>query len=505
MNKETIQPTITEEDFPVVELLTGRGFITGKSGSGKSNTAGVIMEELLEDGYPLLVIDTEGEYYGLKQQFEILHVGADESCDVEITPEHADKITDLALKKNVPVVLDVSGYLDEEDAKEMVRETVQKLFNKEKKMKKPFLLVIEECHEYIPEQVQLDETGQAIIKVAKRGRKRGLGVLGISQRPANVKKDFITQANYKIWHQLDWDNDLDVVKRVLNKDAKEDVKNLEIGEALIDADFFDGVIRTKFKKRKTFHAGRTPTLEDFDRPELKEVSEDLVEELNEISEKKEEEKDRIGELETKLERKNQRVEELEERIEEIKEHNSFADRFVNAIESKVSDGDSSEEIQEVELEGDISGVQLMEDSVIEEKLNRILNEIESLKTETQREVSDSEVEETTEEKDTKLDDEQLVEELQKVSESSNAGKEAVVRTALLLKDDKFTASEISGHIDKSENTARRAIRSLKQKGLVKKVGTENRKSVYSLSEDAFKKLAQKKRYRERTEVLVEKM
>ncbi len=500
MSNETIQPTFTEEDFPVVELLTGRGFITGKSGSGKSNTAGVIMEELLEDGYPLLVIDTEGEYYGLKEQFEILHVGADENCDVEITPEHADKITDLALKKNVPVVLDVSGYLNEEDAKEMVRETVQKLFNKEKKMKKPFLLVIEECHEYIPEKVQLDETGQAIIKVAKRGRKRGLGVLGISQRPANVKKDFITQANYKIWHQLDWDNDLDVVKRVLNKDAKNDVKNLEIGEALIDADFFDGVIRTKFKERKTFHAGRTPTLEDFDRPELKEVSEDLVEELNKISEKKEQEENKIEELENNLERKNQRVEELEERVEELREHNSFAERFVNAIESKVSDEDSSEDIQEVELQGDISGVQLLEDSIIEEKLDRILREVEGLKQE-----SSNTSNESSENSSENLGDEELVEELQKVSESSNAGKEAVVRTALLLEKDEYTTSEVANHIDKSESTAQRAVRSLKNKDLVEKVGTKNRKPVYTLSEDAFERLNEKKKQRERSEAIVEKM
>ena len=29
-------------DLPVVEILTGRGFITGKSGSGKSNSASVV-------------------------------------------------------------------------------------------------------------------------------------------------------------------------------------------------------------------------------------------------------------------------------------------------------------------------------------------------------------------------------------------------------------------------------------------------------------------------------
>jgi len=78
-------------NLPVVQLLTGRGFITGKSGSGKSNTASVVAEELLEAGYPLLVVDTDGEYYGLKEEYEMLHAGADEECDIRIGPEHADR------------------------------------------------------------------------------------------------------------------------------------------------------------------------------------------------------------------------------------------------------------------------------------------------------------------------------------------------------------------------------------------------------------------------------
>jgi hypothetical protein len=65
--------------LPVVELLTGRGFVTGKSGSGKSNTASVLCEELLELNLPLLIVDTDGEYYGLKERYEVLHVGADTS------------------------------------------------------------------------------------------------------------------------------------------------------------------------------------------------------------------------------------------------------------------------------------------------------------------------------------------------------------------------------------------------------------------------------------------
>jgi ABC-type glutathione transport system ATPase component len=51
----------TTVSLPVVEILTGRGFITGKSGSGKSNTASVVVEKLLSANFPVLVVDTDGE------------------------------------------------------------------------------------------------------------------------------------------------------------------------------------------------------------------------------------------------------------------------------------------------------------------------------------------------------------------------------------------------------------------------------------------------------------
>ena len=71
-------------ELPIVDLLTGRGFITGKSGSGKSNSASVVAERLLDRGYSLLAVDIDGEYYGLKEEYEILHVGADEECDLRV-------------------------------------------------------------------------------------------------------------------------------------------------------------------------------------------------------------------------------------------------------------------------------------------------------------------------------------------------------------------------------------------------------------------------------------
>ncbi|AFZ74453.1 ATP-binding protein [Natronobacterium gregoryi] len=318
--------------LPVVELLTGRGFVTGKSGSGKSNTASVIAEELLEAGFPLLIVDTDGEYYGLKEEYEMLHAGADEECDIQIGPEHAEQMAELALEENVPIILDVSGYLDEEEANELLRKVARQLFVKEKKLKKPFLLVVEEVHEYIPEGGGVGETGKLLIKIGKRGRKHGLGIVGISQRPADVKKDFITQANWLVWHRLTWNNDTKVVGRIIDTEYSERVSELDDGQAFVQTDWDEADVRkVQFRRKRTFDAGATPGLDDFERPDLKSVSDSLVGDLERISERKEREQDRVHELENELEKKEKRIETLEAELESARDVSSAAKQMADAL------------------------------------------------------------------------------------------------------------------------------------------------------------------------------
>jgi uncharacterized coiled-coil DUF342 family protein len=327
---ETVDGDVVE--LPVVELLTGRGFVTGKSGSGKSNTASVVCEELLDAGFPMLIIDCEGEYYGLKEEYELLHVGADEECDIQVAPEHAEKVAELALNENIPVILDVSGYLDEEVSNELILKTARHLFAKEKKLKKPFLLVCEEVHEYIPEGGGMDETGKMLIKIGKRGRKHGLGIVGISQRPADVKKDFITQANWLVWHRLTWENDTNVVGRIIGNEYEEKVSDLNDGQAFMQTDWAEADLRTvQFRRKRTFDAGATPGLDDFERPELKSVSDNLVGDLQSITEDKEEHENRIAELEAEIEKKEKRIETLEDELENARDISQAANKMADAI------------------------------------------------------------------------------------------------------------------------------------------------------------------------------
>jgi len=325
----------TDVSLPVVELLTGRGFITGKSGSGKSNTASVIAENLLDAGFGLLIVDIDGEYYGLKEAYEILHVGADEECDIQVTTEHAEKIANLALEQNVPIILDISSFLDDDEAETLLTEVSKHLFAKAKKLKQPFLMLVEEVHEWIPENGSVGEVGKMLIKIGKRGRKHGLGMVGISQRPADVKKDYITQCDWLVWHRLTWNNDTKVVRRVLDGEYANAVEDLGDGEAFLMTDWSESIRRVQFHRKQTFDAGATPGLDDFERPELKSVSDDLVSELQAISEEEQQREDKIAELREEIEKKNSRIAELETELQDARDLSRMADQFVDALVDQV--------------------------------------------------------------------------------------------------------------------------------------------------------------------------
>jgi DNA-binding MarR family transcriptional regulator/peptidoglycan hydrolase CwlO-like protein len=329
-----------EITLPVIDVLTGRAFLTGKSGSGKSNSVSVVAEELLKRSHPLMIVDTDGEYYGLKEQFEVLHAGADDECDIRVGPEHAEKLATLALEQHIPIVLDVSGYLDKDEMRELIQSTAHALFTKAKKLRRPFPLIVEEIHEYIPQSGGLDECGQTLIQIAKRGRKHGLGIIGVSQRPANVRKDFITQANWLLWHRLTWDNDTAVVRRVIDTEHADAVADLADGEGFLMADWADDIRRVKLRRKETFDAGATPGLEDIERPDLKSVNGDLVDDLQEISDKQDRYESELERAKRDTERLREEKAEMEGQLETAREVNVQLEGATASVAGTAGDVDA---------------------------------------------------------------------------------------------------------------------------------------------------------------------
>ena len=207
--------------------------ILGIRGSGKTNTSAVILEELLKYNMPLTIVDIDGEYWGLKEKYEILAVGKSENVDVKIEVEHAEYVAEVSISKNVPVILDVSGYLNEKIYK-LLFKYFKRIWYLAGKFRKPYMIILEEAHEFIPQGIKTD-LKEVITRIALRGRKRGLGAVIISQRSAKVEKDVLSQAEILFLHKVVHPADLKVYKEILplpSKDVVDMVTALNVGECI---------------------------------------------------------------------------------------------------------------------------------------------------------------------------------------------------------------------------------------------------------------------------------
>jgi hypothetical protein len=81
----------------------------------------------------------------------------------------------------------------------------------------PILLICEEAHRYVPNrgEAQYEAAQEAIRRVAKEGRKYGLGLILVSQRPSEVEETVLSQCNSWIVLRISNDTDRDHVKSIL--------------------------------------------------------------------------------------------------------------------------------------------------------------------------------------------------------------------------------------------------------------------------------------------------
>jgi len=290
--------------------------ILGIRGSGKSNTAGVIFEELLRNNYPMSIVDIEGEYFGLKESYEVLVVGTGEGVEIEIDEDSASEIAQVSMEQNVPVVLDLSGFLSEERTG-ILKSYLSSLWTLAGKLRRPYIIGIEEAHEFIPQGVK-NELKEMIARIALRGRKRGLGGIVVSQRSAKVDKDVLSQAGILFLHRVVHEVDMRVYGELLpwrKSEVKEIIGALDTGDCIYING--DSILPIYVRERTTFHAGFTPSLQAVASPELKRVSASIIEAIERV---------RGGK------RKKTRTEELETKIEKLQGELSERDRVIAELE-----------------------------------------------------------------------------------------------------------------------------------------------------------------------------
>jgi DNA helicase HerA-like ATPase len=149
------------------------------------------------------------------------------------------------------------------------------LFNDRKAGKiPPFLCVVEEAHNYCPEHgVGHAVSSQMLRTVASEGRKFGMGLCVVSQRPAKIDKNIISQCNTNIILKVTNPNDLKaIIQSVegLTSQTYDEIQRLPIGVALISGASIQIPILVEIRTRETDHGGKSVTVfKDIDPADYK--------------------------------------------------------------------------------------------------------------------------------------------------------------------------------------------------------------------------------------------
>gem|GEM_PF-949342 len=338
-NDKTIMPTLNLDTTNILTLQTqdliGRCVaVLGISGSGKTNTAAVLVEELLASGVPMTIVDIEGEYWGLKEKYEVLVAGRSEHADVEFDAAHAGSLAELSVERAIPVILDLSEY-GQEEMYEFLLAYFTRLWEVCFIHRQPYQVILEEAHEFLP-QGQRTPLKEILTRIALRGRKRGFGTILMSQRSAKVDKDVLTQASLLFLHRVVHPIDLKVYQDLIplpGREVESMVGGLQTGQTIALYQHQAQVIQVRL--RHTFHAGATPLQGVAPSPELRKIDSTLLEELRRLTAEKptrqngEETKlaRRIAALEVELEARNLTISEQAEELKWLQAENSLLSKL----------------------------------------------------------------------------------------------------------------------------------------------------------------------------------
>jgi len=309
-----------------IEIAGQTVCLFGIRGSGKTNTAGVLVEELLDRGQPVAIIDPTDAWWGLRAGRDAKSAGypvfifGGSHGDIPLQETDGRTIAEFIVTEQVPVILSLR-LMRKAAQRRFVTDFCEELYHR-KGMdgnRTPLTVVIDEAPLFIPQKVlgEVARTVGAVEDLVARGRNSGFGVILISQRSATLNADVRTQADTIICHRVtspldrnaiaDWFKENATVENL--KDILQSLAVLKDGEAWVWAPFLDVMSRDRVRLRRTFDSSATPKIGQTIRPpkQLQEIDlSKLKAKLSENMERAKQDdprelKKRIAELEERLE------------------------------------------------------------------------------------------------------------------------------------------------------------------------------------------------------------
>ena len=163
------------------------------------------------------------------------------------------------IRPGVTTILDVSD-VSSEVAMIFVADILRRLYKEKKRGDKsripPTVVIIEEAQRLLPRKET--PASKRIIDLIRRGRRRGVGIVLVSQRPVRLHADAVSVANTSICFRLKG-RDLEYIGDLmsLSKEELRAIPRLPRGVCIIDGPVVTRPLRIKVRPRMTKHGGAT--------------------------------------------------------------------------------------------------------------------------------------------------------------------------------------------------------------------------------------------------------
>jgi DNA helicase HerA-like ATPase len=147
----------------------------------------------------------------------------------------------------------------------------REMLRPDRRSRYPWVLVLEEAHNYARPAGRVEDRGQALSRraferVAKEGRKFGLSLIVASQRPSEISPTIISQCANFFSHRLQNPDDIDHFRRIIPRQAQrllDQVTVLAAGEAIVfgSALHVPARVQIKLPKHEPWSATAAPYID----------------------------------------------------------------------------------------------------------------------------------------------------------------------------------------------------------------------------------------------------
>lgn len=268
--------TVNDAPFSLpVDALTTMIAIVGRRGSGKTTTALVLAEEFIKAQLPVVLMDPLGVHWGLRSSANGEAAGLPVTIlggahgDLPLAETAGAVVAELVVEQPGAYIVDLSGFGSRSAERRFSTDFAEKLYRLKQKEPGALGLIVDEADTFAPQRTPKGEERMlgAFEAIARRGRVYGLGMVLITQRPAVLNKNVLTQAEVMIAHQVTAPQDRAALKEWAEGNATpaevatfiNSLASLGVGQAWLWSPAWLGIFeRIDVRRRDTYDSSATP-------------------------------------------------------------------------------------------------------------------------------------------------------------------------------------------------------------------------------------------------------